>query len=114
MSKAVRWMQSNSQPLFNIGMSFLMFSLAGQVYTGKLERHGIEQKANKLEGIMRKVDILASNSQKSSSEIRRDLNHLVAEAKGNVDILIAAEQIKEYESSNLTPKPPSEKPKLML
>ena len=97
-SRALKWMSRNQQPLFNIGMSFLIFNFAGQVYQGKLERSGLANDIKLKEGALVKMERAAADPSKTGEQLRRDIRRFVAEARGVADQLEAAETYHRLEA----------------
>ena len=91
-------MSRNQQPLFNIGMSFLIFNFAGQVYQGKLERSGLANDIKLKEGALVKMERAAADPSKTGEQLRRDIRRFVAEARGVADQLEAAETYHRLEA----------------
>jgi hypothetical protein len=94
-ARITNYVKANKQSFINIFGSFIVFSMAGQVYAAKVEKlQTVDQVATrdkallKMEALVRRPDATATWQQ--------DLTRLIAEARGEQARLVAEEVAREF------------------
>ena len=93
---------------------FKVFYCGGQAYQAKLARVGLEEVLARNTDALNKIEAISRDSTKSSDDISRELRICVAEARGEVDKLVLAENTRKLAAeADLSPENASKKKVLL-